>query len=459
MPMPPPNITGKLHIGHSLFLTIQDSLARYYRKSGYNTNWIAGLDHAGIATHEKIIERLPNSYSNDDYDLKANEIKNEHGSKITEQIKKMGASCDWNNLHYTLNDNFKTAAFEALKKLNEGNLIYEDSGNIYIKMKGMANKLLKNIKNNKFIINDITQLNKLIYTLENIEDWCISRQIRWGMEMPLYFKDNKMLISKNPESNYLHCGYTFDTWFTSSLYPLAILNWNTEDDSLYKEYYPTQIIETGYDILFPWCARMLMMCEFLTGEYPFKEIYLHGICRDKYGRKMSKSLGNGIDPLDIIEKYGTDALRFALINKSKGKDMKIDEEDFQNASKFINKIYQSFRFINMHLEKNNIEPLINENGDYKNKLNNLKEEFINAMEKRDFINISTKLQYSYKHDFCDKWIEENKKEIFAGNEEIIKHGLYILLYYMNIMHCFIPFISEYIYEHFGYDDINYKQYN
>ena len=167
---------------------VQDSLARYYRKSGYDTNWIAGLDHAGIATHEKIIERLPNSYSNEDYDLKANEIKNEHSNKITEQIKKMGASCDWNNLHYTLNDNFKTAAFEALKKFNEENLIYEDSGNIYIKMKGMANKLLKNIKNNKFIINDITQLNKLIYTLENIEDWCISRQIRWGMEMPLYFK-------------------------------------------------------------------------------------------------------------------------------------------------------------------------------------------------------------------------------------------------------------------------------
>lgn len=286
MPMPPPNITGKLHIGHSLFLTIQDSLARYYRKSGYDTNWIAGLDHAGIATHEKIIERLPNSYSNDDYDLKANEIKNEHGSKITEQIKKMGASCDWNNLHYTLNDNFKTAAFEALKKLNKKNLIYKDSGNIYIKMKGMANKLLKNIKNNKFIINDITQLNKLIYTLENIEDWCISRQIRWGMEMPLYFKNNKILISQHPESDYLHCGYTFDTWFTSSLYPLAILNWNTEDDSLYKEYYPTQIIETGYDILFPWCARMLMMCEFLTGEYPFKEIYL-----PKMSKKASPNSG------------------------------------------------------------------------------------------------------------------------------------------------------------------------
>lgn len=452
LPMPPPNITGKLHIGHSLFLTIQDSLTRYYRKSGYETNWIAGLDHAGIATHEKIIEALnKEDYSEKEYDEKAKNLKNIHSNKITEQIKKMGASCDWEDINYTLNDNFKIAAFEALSELNKKGLLYESEGNIYIKMKEMANKLLSNI--NEFIINDTTQLNKLIYTLENIEDWCISRQIRWGMEMPLYFKNNEIHILKEPKSGYKNCGYTFDTWFTSSLYPLAILNWKMEDDSKFKNYYPTQMIETGYDILFPWCGRMLMICDFLTEEYPFKEMYLHGICRDKEGIKMSKSLGNGIDPLDIIDKYGTDALRFALINKSKGKDMKIDEEDFLNSSRFINKIYQSFRFINMHLEKNEITPKPNEKGDFIEECNKIKDEFIKAMESRDFINISTKLQYSYKHNFCDKWIEENKKEIFAGNEETIQHGLYILLFYMNIMHCFIPFISEFIFDHFGYENI------
>ena len=458
--MPPPNITGKLHIGHALFLTIQDSLTRYYRKSGYEANWIAGLDHAGIATHEKIIQALKKKdYSIKEYDLKAIELKEKHSNKITEQIKKMGASCDWSDINYTLNDNFKTAAYEALNELSKANLIYEREGNIYIKMTDMANNLLKDINKGEFIINDEAQLNKLIHTLNNIEDWCISRQIRWGMKMPLYLKDNEIKISNIDMNGYQHCGYTFDTWFTSSLYPLAILNWRMEDDSKYQNYYPTQMIETGYDILFPWCARMLMICHFLTGKYPFKEMYLHGICRDKDGIKMSKSLGNGIDPLDIISQYGTDALRFALINKSKGKDMRIDEEDFANASRFINKIYQSFRFIDMHLEKNNIKPIPNKNGDFSNELENLKDMFIEGMEKRDFINISTKLQYSYKHHFCDIWIEENKKEIFAGNKEIIQHGLYILLYYMNIMHCFIPFISEFIYEHFNYEEINYKNYN
>jgi valyl-tRNA synthetase len=457
--MPPPNITGKLHIGHSLFLTIQDSLIRYYRKSGYETNWIAGLDHAGLATHEKIIKSLKKrDYTEEEYDFHAGKIKEKHSNKIIEQIKKMGASCEWEDINYTLNDNFKTAAFEALKKLNDNNFIYEKDGDIYISMKSFADDLLRDIKNNEFIINDITQLNKLIYTLENIEDWCISRNIRWGMKIPIYFNNSDIHILKDNELNYEDRNFTFDTWFTSSLYPLAILNWKMDDDSKFERYYPTQMIETGYDILFPWCARMLMLCKFLTDKYPFKEMYLHGICRDKDGIKMSKSLGNGIDPLDIIDKYGTDALRYSLINKSKGKDMKIDEEDFLNSSRFINKIYQSFRFINMHLEKNDLMPNPIKKGNYEDECNKIKDEFIEAMEKRDFINISTKLQYSYKHNFCDKWIEDNKKEIFAGNAETIQHGLYILLFYMNIMHCFIPFISEFIYKHFGYEDIIDKKY-
>ena len=455
--MPPPNITGKLHLGHALFLTIQDSITRYYRKSQYETLWIPGLDHAGIATHEKIMEALNNeNCSNEKYDLKALEIKEMNKDNIISQIQKMGSSCDWSQTNYTLDDNFKDSAMEALKRLHNDGLIYFKDEQFYISMKKFADSLLIDIKNNEFTINDQSQINKLIHTLENIEDWCISRQIRWGMELPIYFdKSGKfhILDDSDDKTDYISKNYTLDTWFTSSLYPLAILNWASDDKTAFEKYYPTNIIETGYDILFPWCARMLMMCNYLTGEYPFKEMYFHGICRDKKGIKMSKSLGNGIDPLDIIAQYGTDALRLALISKTQSKDMKIDDEDFRNASKFMNKMYQSFRFIDMHLTQNELIPNPNEEGSFKEKMEILKNEFIDSMEKRDFLNISRKLQHSFKHEFCDIWIEENKRAIFDGSEEILQHGLYILLSYINLFHCFTPFQTEYISNHFGFTDI------
>jgi valyl-tRNA synthetase len=455
--MPPPNITGKLHLGHALFSTIQDSLIRYYRKSEYDTLWIPGLDHAGLATHDKILKSLKKrDYTNEEYDIHAQKIKEKNGYIILEQIKRTGASCDWSQLNYTLDDKFKISSTLALKELKKHNLIYTKDGQWYLSMKNMADKLLEDIKSDTFRINDYSEMKKLIHTLENIEDWCISRQIRWGMRMPIYLDSNgdfEILTEEESEGrNLTQIEDTFDTWFTSSLWIPTILGWaeNSED---YQKYYPAQMIETGADILFPWCGRMLMMGKFLTGKYPFNEIYLHGICRDKDGIKMSKSLGNGIDPLDIIDKYGTDAMRFSLLTKTTHNDMKIDNEDFLNASKFMNKIYQSFRFIDMHLEKNEIELIPNKEGTHKEILIDLKKEFIHAMENRDFLNITRKLQYSFKHNFCDEWIEENKQEIFNGNKEIIQHGLFIILSYMNLFHCFIPFISEYISEHFGIFDI------
>lgn len=453
IPMPPPNITGRLHIGHSLFLTIQDSLARFYRKSGYETLWLPGTDHAGLATHDKIIQAIgKDTYSKSEYKEKAAYIKETNQSIICSQIMKIGATCDWSRLSYTLDEKFKKASTYALHLINEKGLLYRKDNQWYISMKDMANDLISHINDNNLIINDHSELNQLLHMLENIEDWCISRQIPWGFELPINYDDNSIIISDSPIDGMIKETDIFDTWFTSSLWPFASLGW-PEQTSDYLKYYPAQIIETGADILFFWCAKMLMMGKLLTGTYPFKEIYLHGICRDKNGIKMSKSLGNGIDPLEIIEKYGADSLRFSLLTKSGGKDITIDENDFFNSSKFINKIWQSFRFIDMHIQKNNIEIKPNKQGTYSDEIDMLYDNFEKSMIKRDFLNLTRDLQYSFKHSFCDKWIEENKKEIFSGNQLIIQHGLYILLSYMDIFNCFIPFISEYIFNWFGYDDL------
>jgi valyl-tRNA synthetase len=460
--MPPPNITGKLHIGHALFSAIQDSLSRFYRKENYNSLWIPGLDHAGLATHDKILERLDQKeYSTTEYDSIALKLKNEHSNTIISQLKKTGASCDWNQIHYTLNDNFKLATTKALKKLNKHNLIYKKNNQWYISMKSFADKLLNDIENGFLEINSKSDLKSLIYTLKNIDDWCISRQIRWGLQMPIYLDHNDNFYILDDDESHEHLNRindTFDTWFTSSLWIPAILGWGTNNLENFNNYYPTQMIETGADILFPWCAKMLMIGNFITGEYPFSEIYLHGICRDQHGIKMSKSLGNGIDPLDIINKYGADTLRLSLLRKTSSHDFKINENEFLDTSKFINKIYQAFRFINMHIDKNNIDINPNTNGTLNIHLIELKEDFLKSMYNRDFQNITNKLQYSFKHNFCDEWIETNKKEIFLGNKEIIQHGLYALLYYMNLFHCFIPFISDYIHTFFGYDDLILKEY-
>jgi valyl-tRNA synthetase len=459
--MPPPNITGKLHIGHALFLSIQDALTRYYRKSGYETLWLPGTDHAGLATHDKIIESFNNAdFSDDDYLIRGQEIKETHQSKIIQQIQRTGASCDWSRLNYTMDDNFKQAAIHALKQLNNDGLLYQKDGQWYIAMKEMATELLSDIQSGLFIINDITQLNKLIPMLEHSEDWCISRQIKWGLTLPIYIdhNNNHHIFDSDEEAHHqLPDGFlketsTFDTWFTSSLWPFATLGWPNQTDD-YKKFYPAQIIETGADILFFWCARMLMMGKKLTGIYPFREIYLHGICRDSQGRKMSKSLGNGIDPLDIIDKYGTDALRFALLSKATNKDMKMADNDFLNAAKFINKIWQSFRFIDMHMTQNNTAYIMNFDGSFTDHMKDLKCQFHNAMENRDFLNITRDIQYSYKHHFCDEWIEQNKKAIFSGDHAILQHGLFILISYMELLHCFMPFITTYITEHFGFDNI------
>lgn len=437
--MPPPNITGKLHLGHALFLTIQDSIARYQALEGRDTLWLPGTDHAGLATHQKIIEQLPALHTKEEYQNAAWQWTDTHRATITNQMRAMGASCDWSRERFTIDKEYQASTIEALRRCES--LLYQKDGQWYLDMTNEAKLLIKAIECDDIDIEPIGDKKQLLNFLYNIEPWCISRQIPWGQTMPIWQLGAKHCIAATEEEAESLLGIgctqisdTFDTWFTSSLWPFATLGW-PEKTSDYERYYPAQIIETADDILFFWCARMLMMGRICTGIYPFKKIYLHGIIRDKKGQKMSKSLGNGIDPLDIIDKYGADCLRWSLITHCyAGQDMKISEQDFLASSKFMNKIWQAGRFFDRY----------NTGFTYTEH----QYEFDFQLGDYQFAQNAQALQHLFKHDFCDKWIEDHKAAIQAGDQSIIDLGLSIYTDFLRIFYIFMPHMSSQLYYHF-----------
>ena len=441
IPMPPPNITGKLHMGHALFLTIQDSLSRFYKTCGYTTLWLPGLDHAGLATHDKILTYQQEN--NIPYEQASEYISSTHKQIILKQIQKIGALPDWNLITYTMDDDYQKFALSILKLLWEDNRIYFKDGQFYLDIKDLAKELKNDIENNTIHIIPSTEIGELFNFLNNIEDWCISRQIPWGIKLPI---NEDMTFNTNPEHN-----HSLDTWFNSSLWPLACLMKKPE---LINYFYPAQLIETGSDILFFWCAKMLMMGNYIyknqhrlnlsiPNKYPFHDIYLHGLIRDKFNRKFSKSLGNGIDPLDLIEKYGADALRLFIISRTgPAEDMKFNENDLPGIKKFMNKIWQASRFFSIYCEKFSIKKLdssefyINEN------LQLIQTQFIDYMNHYKFLEASRFIQHEFKSWFCDKWIEENKQNIQNGNLNTMNEGLFILQQLLTMINPFCPFITQ-----------------
>lgn len=445
--MPPPNITGKLHMGHALFLTIQDSLTRFYKISGHQTLWLPGLDHAGLATHDKILQyQQENSCS---YTQASEYISHKHKSIIIEQIEKIGALPDWNMLTYTMDEDYQKFSLSILRLLWEDSLIYFKNGQFYINMQNLACELKNDINNEIIKIIPSSETGQLLNFLNNIEDWCISRQIPWGIKIPL--------MEDLTYNEFPHHNHSLDTWFNSSLWPLASL---IKNPSLIKDFYPAQLIETGADILFFWCARMLMMGKYIfknqerlslsiPSEYPFYNIYLHGLIRDNKNRKFSKSLGNGIDPLDLIDKYGSDALRLFIISRSgPAEDIKFNENDLPSFKKFMNKIWQASRFFSIYAEKNGIAKINSQF--YKGNINlhllSIQEKFITNMNSYKFLEASRFIQHEFKTWFCDKWIEDNKLSIQNGNETIIKEGLFILQQLLILLHPFCPYITSDILE-------------
>ncbi|MBQ6992789.1 MAG: valine--tRNA ligase [Clostridia bacterium] len=656
--MPPPNVTGKLHMGHALDGTLQDILIRYKRMQGYNTLWLPGTDHAAISTEVKIIEKLSKEGINkldlgrEKFLEKAWEWTEEYGGTIVKQQKKLGCSADWERSRFTMDEGLSNAVLTVFKKLYDKGYIYKGKRminwcpccntsisdaeveyeeeptklwHIRYKIVGEEDRYLTvattrpetmlgdtavavhpdderykdiigkkcilpimnkeipiiadefvemefgtgcvkitpahdpndyqaGIKHNleiievfdedfkmgdllekykgmdlyearEKIVEELKEIGSLVkiedYThnvakhdrckatiepkvsmqwfvkmtemakpaieavkdgttkfvpkkfeatyfnwLNNIQDWCISRQLWWGHQIPAYYCDEcgEVNVDVKAPEKCSKCGSikltqdpdTLDTWFSSALWPFSTLGWpeKTED---FETFYPTNTLVTGYDIIFFWVVRMMFSALEQTGEVPFKDIFIHGIVRDSLGRKMSKSLGNGIDPLEIIEKYGADSLRFSLISgTSSGNDMRFLPEKIEAAGNFANKIWNAAKFVLMNLED------YDEN--YEIDYNNLKEEDkwilskLNTLAKEVEININNydlgvaidKIQGFIWNEFCDWYIEIVKTRLYAKEDASRTVAQYVLNKVLGdslkLLHPFMPFVTEKIYK-------------
>lgn len=665
--MPPPNITGNLHMGHALDNTIQDIITRYKRMSGYSMLWVPGTDHASIATEAKIIEKLreqnltKEELGRDEFLKLAWEWKEKYGSNIKKQLKKLGVSCDWSRERFTLDSGCSKAVKEFFVNLYKKKLIYrgekiinwcpkcltsisdsevnfeEKPGNFYyikyklnnsidninnyvvvattrpetifgdvalavnpdderyknligqevivpiinrkipiigdsyvdvelgtgvlkitpahdfndfevglrhnlpvinvfdekaciinknigeidekyigldryqarkeivkdlknynfilkieelkhnvgtcyrcstviepristqwfVKMDSLAKKSIESVRNNniKFVP---SRFSKIFYHwMENIKDWCISRQLWWGHRIPVWYCKNCGEIIVSTEDNIKNCTKcssedlvmeqdTLDTWFSSGLWPFSSLGWpdNTEDLS---EYFPTNVLVTGYDIIFFWVAKMIFSSLEIMEKPPFEHVLIHGLVRDSQGRKMSKSLGNGIDPLEIIDKYGADALRFSIIlGTSPGNDLRFYDEKVESCRNFANKIWNAARFIITKLNSceninklnlNNFEEFYN-NCDNIDKwiisrLNKVAQEVINDLEKFELGLAAQKLYDFVWDEFCDWYIEFSK---LCDRNYVL---LYVLENILKLLHPFMPFVTEKIWRNFN----------
>lgn len=654
--IPPPNITGQLHMGHALDNTLQDILIRYHRMAGYDTLWLPGTDHASIATEAKIVEAMKKEgvtkedLGRDKFLERAWDWKAQYGGRIIEQLKKMGSSCDWDRERFTLDEGCNKAVNEVFCNLYEKGLIYrgeriinwcphcltsisdaeveyEDQaghfwhlrypfkdGSGYLELattrpetllgdtavavnpnderyKDIVGKTLilpivhreipvvaddyvepdfgtgvvkitpahdpndfeVGLRHNLEVINVLTPDAKItedypayagmdryearkaivkdlekegalveiedyshnvgtcyrcgttveprvskqwfvkmkplaqpaidavktgetkfipqrfekvyFHWLENIRDWCISRQLWWGHRIPAWYCADcgEITVSRTAPEACAHCGSktieqdsdTLDTWFSSALWPFSTLGWPEETEDL-KHYYPTNTLVTGYDIIPFWVMRMMFSGIEQTDKAPFDTVLIHGLVRDSQGRKMSKSLGNGIDPLEIIDKYGADALRFTLATgNSPGNDMRFSDERVEASRNFANKIWNAARFILMNLGENEPAPHIPENLILEDKwilslYNTLVIGVTDSLEKFE-LGMAVQKLYDFIWDvFCDWYIEIAKIRL-NGDDEAAKDTVKAVLVYvmsntLKLLHPFMPFITEEIWQ-------------
>lgn len=656
--MPPPNVTGRLHIGHAINNTLQDILIRYKRMQGYSALWVPGTDHASISTEAKVVEKLKSENKSkaelgrEGFLEEAWAWTHEYGGIITEQLKKLGVSCDWSRERFTLDDSLSEAVQEVFIRLYEKDLIYRgdriinwcphcetalsdaevdhidhegsiwyfkypyEDGTGYIEIattrpetipgdlavavnpkderyKDVVGKNLilpvlnrkipviadeyvemdfgsgavkitpshdpndfevgerhglgqckvigeqgylteeagkysgmERFEARKAIIKDFTDLGFFvkeekhdnavghcsrcntviepllskqwfvkmkplaepalkvyrdgelkfipdrfgkIYThwLEEIKDWCISRQLWWGHRLPVYYcnETGETVVAKeNPEGKPGYEGKTFtqdpdtlDTWFSSALWPFSTLGWPEKTPDL-EYFYPTDVLVTAYDIIFFWVIRMVFSALEQTGEIPFKDVYINGIIRDAQGRKMSKSLGNGIDPLEVIEDYGADALRFTLVTgTSAGNDTRYSDEKVESSRNFANKIWNATRFVMMHLKPEDIDLELKDlklSDEDKWILTKLQKTIKNVTERLDVYDIGTAATIIYDFiwsDYCDWYIEMVKPRLFGEDEDskVAARGVlvHVLKDVIKLLHPYMPFITEEIWQH------------
>ena len=648
--MPPPNVTGNLHLGHALNNTIQDILIRKNRMDGYSALWVPGTDHASIATEAKVVSKLKEegkskeSLGRDGFLEASWDWTHEYGGNIKNQLKKLGVSCDWSREAFTLDDNLTEAVEEVFIKMYNDDLIYQgdrivnwcpnchtaisdievvhedESGyfwNIRYKFKDsddyiviattrpetllgdlavavnpdderytdivgktlilpLVNREIKVIADSyvdmefgtgivkitpshdpndfevgarhdlgqcividedakivegygkysgldryearKLIIEDLEKIGQLdsvkehehavghcerchttvepliskqwfvkmdklaklaldaykneeirfipkrfekVYVnwLENIRDWCISRQLWWGHRLPVYYHNETgevVVARKNPDpEKYTQDPDTLDTWFSSALWPFSTLGWPNETEDL-KYFFPTNVLVTGYDIIFFWVIRMVFSSLYNLGEVPFKDVYLTGLVKDSQGRKMSKSLGNGIDPIEVIDQYGADALRFALITgNTPGNDSRFYMEKVEANRNFCNKLWNASRFVFMNVEDEvkNIDDVELQIEDkwIISSLNDVIDEVSTNLNKYE-IGIAAEKIYDFTWNvFCDWYIELVKPRLY-GDDSILKESaisvlIYTLTNVIKLLHPFMPYITEEIYSY------------
>ncbi|MBP1566240.1 MAG: valine--tRNA ligase [Oscillospiraceae bacterium] len=652
--IPPPNITGQLHMGHALDETLQDILIRYKRMSGYATLWLPGTDHASIATEAKIVEAMKKEgvtkedIGRDGFMERAWKWKEQYGGRIVEQLKKLGSSCDWSRERFTMDEGCNKAVKEVFVKLYEKGLIYrgeriinwcptcktsisdaeveyedqaghfwhlryklsdgsgylelattrpetllgdtavavnpnderykdlvgktvilpivhreipivaddyvemdfgtgvvkitpahdpndfevglrhdlpvinvmtddaritedypayagmerfearnaivkdlEEEGALvkiedyshnvgtcyrcgttveprvskqwFVKMEPLAQPAIDAVKNGetKFVPE---RFNKIYFHwLENIKDWCISRQLWWGHQIPAFYCDccGKMTVTKENSAVCPECGKpmrqdpdTLDTWFSSALWPFSTLGWPDKTEDL-DFFYPTNTLVTGYDIIFFWVVRMMFSGIEHMGKVPFDTVLIHGLVRDSKGRKMSKSLGNGIDPLEVIAEYGADALRFTLATgNSPGNDMRYMDEKVKASRNFANKLWNASRFIMMNLPDDFKFTGLPENLNIEDKWIISKFNDLAAAVNDNLDNFELGVAVSKLYDFiwdvyCDWYIELTKPRIMAGGETMASAQavlVFIMQGMLKLLHPFMPYITEEIWQ-------------
>ena len=655
--MPPPNVTGQLHMGHAMDCTLQDILIRFKRMQGYAALWVPGTDHAGIATQIKVEEELRKSEGLTRYDLGREKFlervwdwKHKFGNRIVEQQKKLGASCDWSRARFTMDEGLSNAVRHVFVSLYNKGLIYkgsriinwcphcvtalsdaeveykekpghlwhirypiageegryvtvattrpetmlgdtgvavnpedgryrdivgkkcilplvnkeipivadayvdmefgtgcvkmtpahdpndfevglrhnlesirvlDDNGKVvegygrysgmdryearkaivadleeqgylvkveehthnvgtcyrcgtdvepiisaqwFVKMEPLAREALRVVNDGevKFVPDRFSK----IYTnwMENVHDWCISRQLWWGHRIPAWTCEDcgEMTVSETDPTECQHCHSThirqeedvLDTWFSSALWPFSTLGWPDESSEDFKYFYPTDVLVTGYDIIFFWVARMIFSACEHTGKPPFHTVFIHGLVRDDKGRKMSKSLGNGIDPLEMADQYGADALRFNLITgNSPGNDMRFYTERCEAMRNFANKIWNASRFLMMNLTIDRCElpdRLELEDKWILSKLNSVIPEVTENMERYE-LGVAAQKVYDFIWDsYCDWYIELTKTRLQGEDEDSKLRAQQVLCYVLTetlkLLHPFMPFITEEIWQ-------------
>ena len=658
--IPPPNITGQLHLGHAMDETLQDTLIRWRRMQGYSALWLPGTDHASIATEAKIVEAMrkegitKEEIGREKFLERAWAWKDQYGGRIVEQLKKLGSSCDWDRLRFTMDEGCNKAVNHVFKKLYDKGLIYRgeriinwcphcktsisdaevvfeekegsfwhlryplSDGSGYIELAttrpetmlgdtavavhpdderykalvgktvilplvnkeipiiadsyveqdfgtgvvkitpahdpndfevGLRHNLpvinvmddggvinenggkyagMPALEARKQIVKDLDEAGFLIKIepikhnvgtcyrcgtvveprvstqwfvkmeplakpaidavkdgdirfipermvkvyynwMENIKDWCISRQLWWGHQIPAWYCEcGETIVSETVPTVCPKCGGThltrdpdtLDTWFSSALWPFSTLGWPDNTEEL-KYFYPTNTLVTGYDIIFFWVARMIFSGLEHMGEVPFNTVFFHGLIRDAQGRKMSKSLGNGVDPLDVISVYGADALRFTLVTgNSPGNDLRFSEEKVSASRNFANKIWNAARFTLMNIEGKDIDcalpkKLYTSDKWILNRFNNVTAAVTENLEKFELGMAVSKLYDFIWDDFCDWYIELAKIRMNGADEESADSARRVLVWTMSntlkLLHPFMPYITEEIWQTLPHD--------